>query len=106
MELEKVSERLRYKKMDLELGPKAKDFLINKGYNPDFGARPLRRAISTYIEDALAESLLAGEYEAGQLIKVTHVEDNDHLSFEAAALPKSEAATENGDQPEEAVASD
>lgn len=106
MELEKVSERLRYKKMDLELGPRAKDFLINKGYNPDFGARPLRRAISTYIEDALAESLLAGEYEAGQLIKVTHVEDNDHLSFEAAALPKSEAATENGDQPEEAVASD
>ena len=106
MELEKVSERLRYKKMDLELGPKAKDFLINKGYNPDFGARPLRRAISTYIEDALAESLLAGEYEAGQLIKVTHVEDNDYLSFEAAALPKSEAATENGDQPEEAVASD
>ena len=106
MELEKVSERLRYKKMDLELGPKAKDFLINKGYNPDFGARPLRRAISTYIEDALAESLLAGEYEAGQLIKVTHVEDNDHLSFEAAALPKSEAAVENGDQPEEAVASD
>ena len=106
MELEKVSERLRYKKMDLELGPKAKDFLINKGYNPDFGARPLRRAISTYIEDALAESLLAGEYEGGQLIKVTHVEDNDHLSFEAAALPKSEAAVENGDQPEEAVASD
>jgi ATP-dependent Clp protease ATP-binding subunit ClpC len=106
MELEKVSERLRYKKMDLELGPRAKDFLINKGYNPDFGARPLRRAISTYIEDALAESLLAGEYEAGQLIKVTHVEDNDHLSFEAAALPKSEAAAENGDQPEEAVASD
>ena len=106
MELEKVSERLRYKKMDLELGPKAKDFLINKGYNPDFGARPLRRAISTYIEDALAESLLAGEYEGGQLIKVTHIEDNDHLSFEAAALPKSEAAVENGDQPEEAVASD
>jgi len=106
MELEKVSERLRYKKMDLELGPRAKDFLINKGYNPDFGARPLRRAISTYIEDALAESLLAGEYEAGQLIKVTHVEDNDYLSFEAAVLPKSEAAAENGDQPEEAVASD
>ncbi|MDG1838479.1 MAG: ATP-dependent Clp protease ATP-binding subunit [Phycisphaerales bacterium] len=106
MELEKVSERLRYKKMDLELGSKAKDFLINKGYNPDFGARPLRRAISTYIEDALAESLLGGEYEAGQLIKVTHVEGDDHLSFESEALPKSDATSENGDQPEEAVASD
>ncbi|MCP4759925.1 MAG: ATP-dependent Clp protease ATP-binding subunit [Planctomycetes bacterium] len=91
MELSKVVDRLRYKKMDMTLGPKAKDFLINKGYNPDFGARPLRRAISTYIEDALAESLLAGEYSEGQLIKVTHNEGDDHLSFEADALPEAES---------------
>jgi ATP-dependent Clp protease ATP-binding subunit ClpC len=105
MELEKVSERLRYKKMDLELGPKAKDFLIDKGYNPDFGARPLRRAISTYIEDALAESLLAGEYVAGQLIKVTHTEGNDHLCFEATLLPQADSA-DSEEQPEEATASE
>ncbi len=104
MELAKVCNRLRYKKMDMELGPKAKDFLIEKGYNPDFGARPLRRAISTYIEDSLAEALLAGQYGEGQMIKVTHNEGDDHLSFESEPLPKSEepAESENGDQPEEA----
>ena len=103
MELTKVRDRLRYKKMDMELGEAAKNFLIDKGYNPDFGARPLRRAISTYIEDALAESLLAGEYGEGQMIKVSHNEGDDHLSFESEPLPKAEAAgNENGDQPEEA----
>ncbi|MDP6987309.1 MAG: ATP-dependent Clp protease ATP-binding subunit [Phycisphaerales bacterium] len=104
MELAKVCDRLRYKKMDMQLGPKAKDFLIEKGYNPDFGARPLRRAISTYIEDALAESLLAGDYGEGQMIKVTHTEGDDHLSFESEPLPEAEtpAEVENGDQPKEA----
>ena len=104
MELAKVCDRLRYKKMDMELGEKAKDFLIEKGYNPDFGARPLRRAISTYIEDALAESLLAGEYGAGQMIKVTHNEGDDHLTFRSEPLPEDEATadSDNGDQPEEA----
>jgi ATP-dependent Clp protease ATP-binding subunit ClpC len=104
LELAKVCDRLRYKKMDMELGEKAKDFLIEKGYNPDFGARPLRRAISTYIEDALAEGLLAGDYGAGQMIKVTHNEDDDHLTFRSEPLPKDEATadSDNGDQPEEA----
>ena len=104
LELAKVCDRLRYKKMDMELGENAKDFLIEKGYNPDFGARPLRRAISTYIEDALAESLLAGEYGAGQMIKVTHNEGDDHLTFRSEPLPEDEATadSDNGDQPEEA----
>jgi len=104
MELTKVCNRLRYKKMDMQLGPKAKDFLIDKGYNPDFGARPLRRAISTYIEDSLAESLLAGEYSEGQMIKVTHNEGDEHLSFESEPLPEDEtpADAESGDQPKEA----
>jgi len=103
MELEKIRDRLRYKRMDLELDAEAKDFLINKGYNPDFGARPLRRALSTYIEDSLAESLLAGEYGEGQMIKVTHREGDDHLTFDSEALPDAETSNENGDKPEEAA---
>jgi ATP-dependent Clp protease ATP-binding subunit ClpC len=82
-ELSKVRERLEAKKMTLELDVLAKDFLIDKGYNPDFGARPLRRALSTYIEDPLAENLLSGEFMEGDAIKVTRKEDEDHLSFEA-----------------------
>ena len=82
-ELSKVRERLEAKKMTLELDAAAKDFLIDKGYNPDFGARPLRRALSTYIEDPLAENLLSGEFMEGDAIKVTRKEEEDHLSFEA-----------------------
>ena len=60
IELDKVRKRLESRNIELKLNKEAKDFLIEKGYNPDFGARPLRRAISSNIEDSLAESLLGG----------------------------------------------
>ena len=82
-ELTKVRERLESKSITLELDAPAKDFLIDKGYNPDFGARPLRRALSSYIEDPLAENLLSGDFTEGDHITVTRNEDQDHLSFEA-----------------------
>ena len=81
IELEKIMKRLQAKGITMELDQVAKDFLIDKGYNPDFGARPLRRALGTYIEDPLAESLLSGDYSEGQHIKVTHKKDDDHLFF-------------------------
>jgi len=82
-ELSKVRKRLAEKGMKMELDAAAKDFLIDKGYNPDFGARPLRRALGQYIEDPLAENLLMGEFKAGDEIKVTRVEGQDHLTFKA-----------------------
>lgn len=60
-EVGKVSKRLQEQGIHLTLEQSAKDFLIEKGYNPDFGARPLRRAIGTYVEDPLSEMLLSGE---------------------------------------------
>jgi len=90
IELGKVRERLTAKGMAIELDQRAKDFLIEKGYNPDFGARPLRRAISSHIEDPLAESLLAGEFGSGEKILVTRKEDAENLFFEAVELPKDE----------------
>jgi ATP-dependent Clp protease ATP-binding subunit ClpC len=90
IELRKVRERLMVKKMSLELDQAAKDFLIDKGYNPDFGARPLRRAISTYIEDPLAESLLSGEFKGGQMINVTRKEEAENLFFTSEPMPKDE----------------
>jgi ATP-dependent Clp protease ATP-binding subunit ClpC len=81
IELAKVRERLTERQMSLELDQPAKDFLIDKGYNPDFGARPLRRAIGSYIEDPLAEALLSGEFKAGDSIKGTRPEGKDHLAF-------------------------
>ncbi|HWB19410.1 MAG TPA: ATP-dependent Clp protease ATP-binding subunit [Phycisphaerales bacterium] len=83
IELAKVRERLKTKNMVMELDQASKDFLIDKGYNPDFGARPLRRALGQYIEDPLAEALLSGEFKLGDKIIVTRKEGEDHLYFKS-----------------------
>ena len=73
-ELKKVRQRLAERKITLELEDKAKDFLIEKGYNPDFGARPLRRAIEHFVEDPLSEAILRGEIREGQAARVVRPE--------------------------------
>ena len=104
-ELSKVFKRLVDRGMDLELDQPAKEFLIDKGYNPDFGARPLRRAIEQYVEDPLSESILRDEFHAGQVIKVTRKEEEDHLSFHAEDKPAPpEAEAEPTPEPAEAGA--
>src|SRR6056297_3106953 len=67
-EVGKVAERLTLQGFKLELDKAAKDFLIDKGYNPDFGARPLRRAIGNYMEDPVSEMLLSGDIERASKI--------------------------------------
>jgi ATP-dependent Clp protease ATP-binding subunit ClpC len=81
LELGKVRERLKARGMTLEVSDAAKDFLIEKGYNPDFGARPLRRALAQYVEDPLAERLLAGDFGDGTAIAATREEGKEYLSF-------------------------
>jgi ATP-dependent Clp protease ATP-binding subunit ClpC len=98
IELSKVRERLKAKGMELDLDKAAKDFLIEKGYNPDFGARPLRRAIGQYVEDPLAESLLSGDFKPGQKISVTRKEEAPNLFFNTEPLaPAATPAAEGGD---------
>ncbi|GAI08033.1 unnamed protein product, partial [marine sediment metagenome] len=80
-ELAKVFKRLIEHGLKLELSVQGKEFLIDKGYNPEFGARPLRRAIEHYIEDPLSESLLQGRFKNKNLIKID-VQDEEHLKFE------------------------
>ncbi len=79
-ELNKVFKRLVDHGLKLELTDQAKEFLIEKGYNPEFGARPLRRAIERYIEDPLSDGLLRGHFKEKNLIKIG-VQDEEHLSF-------------------------
>ncbi len=80
-ELNKVFKRLLEHGLHLELEPASKEFLIDKGYNPEFGARPLRRAIEKYIEDPLSEDMLRGKFKGKKLIRIT-VQDQDSLRFE------------------------
>jgi len=70
MELRKVRERLKEKGIQLVLSDEAKNFLIKRGSNLEFGARPLRRAIENYVEDPLAEELLKGEFEGKDTITI------------------------------------
>ena len=67
----KVLERLRHKNLKLELDEKAKDFLVEKGYDPQYGARPMRRAVERFLEDPLAEEILKGSLHEGEPILVT-----------------------------------
>ena len=92
-ELVKVFKRLIEHGLKLELSEQAKEFLIDKGYNPEFGARPLRRAIEHYIEDPLSESLLQGRFKGQNLIKID-VQDEEHLKFEGFR----EEGREKGDE--------
>ena len=89
-ELNKVFKRAIEHRLKLELTPQAKEFLIDKGYNPEFGARPLRRAIEHYIEDPLSESILRGEFKNKNLIKID-VQDEEHLKFEGVRVKKETA---------------
>ncbi|GIW75727.1 MAG: ATP-dependent Clp protease ATP-binding protein [Phycisphaerae bacterium] len=86
LELSKVTKRLQEHGMRLELTDEAKDFLIEKGTNADFGARPLRRAIEQHIEDPLSEELLRGSFKGKDLIKITVKQEEGgekHLYFES-----------------------
>ena len=79
IELSHVRARLQDQGLDMVLTADAREYLITKGYNPDFGARPLRRALEHEIEDPLAEELLRGNFEDKPIIKIDVV--GKDLSF-------------------------
>ena len=83
LEVAKVIDRLRKKNLKLELDDKAKDLLVDKGYDPQYGARPMRRAVERFFEDPLAEEILKGAIHEGEMIHVTA--DKDKLVFNQTA---------------------
>lgn len=82
LELRNVSARLKERELVFEFSQETKDFLIEKGYDEKYGARPLRRAVEKYLEDSLAEAILSGEVKPGEVIKVTVNEEGKGLKFE------------------------
>jgi len=90
--IQRLREQLSVQGLGLELSAGAQSFLADKGYDPELGARPLRRAIQTYVEDVLSEKILFKEFRAGQTIVVDVIEGDDGpaLSFDAVeGLPPS-----------------
>jgi len=71
IEVTKVKDRLKCKDVEIHLTQAATDLLIEKGYDPQFGARPLRRAVEKYLQDPLAEEILRGNIKPNEVVEVT-----------------------------------
>ncbi len=110
LELSKIRKRLRERGFEIDLTNDAKEFLIKKGTNLDFGARPLRRALENFVEDPLSEELLHGNFAGKNRIVIDVSRDTDgkmkHLTF-VGALDEPEGkkpvavGAEPAEQPEE-----
>jgi len=81
LEVSKVKTRIKAKEVSITLDEKAHEFLIEKGYDPTYGARPMRRAVERYLEDPMAEELLRGNIKPGDVVNVTV--ENGKLIFQA-----------------------
>lgn len=79
IEIKEVESRLKDQKILIELTKEAKDFLIERGFDKIFGARPLKRTIQRFLEDPLAEEIIKGNYKNGANVKVAA--KADHLEF-------------------------
>ena len=110
IQLKDVYDRLTQKRIVLSMPKEAKEFLIEKGFNPDFGARPIRRAIERHVEDAMSDSILRGTIKEGSTVEV-RVQDGE-LQFDVVDKPaekKSDDEDSGGNdgpkEPEQALSS-
>jgi len=92
LQMEEVKERLNERGLDVELTSEARDWLVNAGFDPDFGARPLQRALQKHVESPLSVNLLEGEFSAGDTIIVDVDQEEDKLIFRSVgeAIPAQE----------------
>src|SRR5580704_7274136 len=90
LEVAKVVDRVKAKEIKIQVDPTAVEFLIDKGYDPTYGARPMRRAVERYLEDPFAEELLRSNIKIGDTV-VVHAE-GDKLTFRAVQPEQGEVA--------------
>jgi ATP-dependent Clp protease ATP-binding subunit ClpB len=91
MMLKSVEQLLAERQITLEITPAAIELLLNEGYDPAYGARPLRRTIQRSIEDSLSEKILFGELKAGQIVMVDVEGTGEEAKFTFKGVPKPEA---------------
>jgi ATP-dependent Clp protease ATP-binding subunit ClpC len=96
-ELRKVTKRLTDHGLKIELTQEAKDFLIDRGTNTDFGARPLRRAIEQFVEDPLSEDILRGSFKGKDIIRISVKQEEGaekHLFFSPSSTAEEAGETQ------------
>ena len=94
LEISKVTERLAAKEITIDLAESGKEFLIEEGYDPSYGARPMRRAVEKHLEDPLAEHLLRGNISEGDIVIVTFDEGDKGLKFSPKESDPGQTETE------------
>jgi len=86
--IDRLTRRLQDRRLDLGVTPDARSWLAERGYDPIYGARPLRRLMQHEIDDKLATSLLSGEIRDGDVVIVDLDSDNDTLSVHKGETPE------------------
>jgi ATP-dependent Clp protease ATP-binding subunit ClpB len=97
LQLKRFIKPLKARKIDMELSPEAKAFMVDEGYSPEFGARPLKRVIDRFLGDRISEMLIAQELKDGELLKVD--KEDGGLVFTAVAVSGGEEES-GSDEPE------
>ncbi len=92
IELEKLYERINELGYKIKVTKKAKDFLSEKGFDKDYGARPLKRAIQKYLEDLIAEEILKSKINEGDIIQVDHKKGSEKLLLKTSKLKESKTS--------------
>ena len=92
LQIKRVERLVAERKLRLEVMPAAKQLIVAEGYDPVYGARPLKRAIQRLVQNPLAMAVLEGQYTEGDTVRVDRAKDGNHLAFEripagAAAEP-------------------
>lgn len=82
LQMKRIHKLLAARNLTLEITPSAEDFLVDAGYQPEFGARPIKKAIIDYIQEPLSTILLSGEYPEGSTIVASAEANADQLKFE------------------------
>jgi ATP-dependent Clp protease ATP-binding subunit ClpB len=92
LQLQRVGELLAGRGLSLDVTPEARAFLVQEGYDPAYGARPLKRAIQRSLQNPLALAVLEGEFGEGDLVRVSTSADDARLEFTHASVPEEETA--------------
>jgi ATP-dependent Clp protease ATP-binding subunit ClpC len=99
IQMREILKRIGSTGISVQLTKQAKEFLAEKGYDPAFGARPLRRALQRYLEDPLAEEILRGKFPSGTLVKVRVNKKTEELRFSATTPEGTDSSVEEEEKP-------
>jgi len=90
-----LTKRLQEKDIEIVITPEGREFITDKGWDPNFGARPLKRALQRYLEDPLAEEILKGEYSGSCDVTISRDPDGDKLKFDIKKKSRAESTKVN-----------